>query len=320
MKRKTIFALMAIMILSPLTGCKSLKPKDYTNETAVKNTENDKKGFNAEDWVNNESDKQAPPLSDDLMKKTLKMEVVDSYIIGKDNIDLPKYNTMFGTRPYNTVYVVNITGNPYVKNRVYNLQGFIGDERLTFDSHQFSGQKDSEIFVLVFPYPLAREAFNSYNFKATVEGDKGNLVIDLKPTEGEVVHNNEQRAGGIYKVDDKSFAMWYNDNYLTKLSDSLSSSTFKFDYKLLAFGEDININKSDIKAYVEIDGNKEEIPADLIKITSEAGEDIEKVDKTGIFNVSYIKEFSKGELQRNIVFTLLEVKKSDPMRIEVYKK
>lgn len=324
-KKIVISILVYSLLLVGLTGCKSLAPKDEKKVTETTNKEEEKvlpKGkIDPSKWIESEEleMQKAKPLSDELMKNTLRMDVVDFFTIGKDNIDLPKYNTLFSARPHNTVAVVNVTGNNYVKGRVYEIQGFIGKERLTFDSHQFSGRKDSEVFVLVFSSPISREDFNSYAFKAAVEGDGGKLLVDLKPSVTNRIPDSEQRIGGIYKIDDGSSAMWLDDKHITSLASSNDSITFKFDYKLLVFGGNINLQKSDIKAFTEIDSKKEEIPADLINLTNNKGETIESINRTGIYNVSFNKEFALRDLERSLSFTLLQVKNSSPMRIEVLK-
>lgn len=324
-KKIAISILVASLLLAGLTGCKSLAPKDEKKVTETTNKEEEKvlpKGkIDPSKWIESEEleMQKAKPLSDELMKNTLRMDVVDFFTIGKDNIDLPKYNTLFSARPHNTVAVVNVTGNNYVKGRVYEIQGFIGKERLTFDSHQFSGRKDSEVFVLVFSSPISREDFNSYTFKAAVEGDGGKLLVDLKPSVTNRIPDSEQRIGGIYKIDDGSSAMWLDDKHITGLASSNDSTTFKFDYKLLVFGGNINLQKSDIKAFTEIDGKKDEIPSDLITLTNNNGENIESINRTGIYNVSFNKEFALRDLERSLSFTLLQVKNSNPMRIEVLK-
>lgn len=324
-KKIVISILVYSLLLVGLTGCKSLAPKDEKKVTETTNKEEEKvlpKGkIDPSKWIESEEleMQKAKPLSDELMKNTLRMDVVDFFTIGKDNIDLPKYNTLFSARPHNTVAVVNVTGNNYVKGRVYEIQGFIGKERLTFDSHQFSGRKDSEVFVLVFSSPISREDFNSYAFKAAVEGDGGKLLVDLKPSVTNRIPDSEQKIGGIYKIDDGSSAMWLDDKHITSLASSNDSITFKFDYKLLVFGGNINLQKSDIKAFTEIDSKKEEIPADLINLTNNKGETIESINRTGIYNVSFNKEFALRDLERSLSFTLLQVKNSSPMRIEVLK-
>lgn len=324
--RKIIISILVFsLLLAGLTGCKSLVPEEKKEVAETTNKEEEKvlpKGeVNPSKWIEAEEleMQKAKPLSDELMKNTLRMDVVDFFTIGKDNIDLPKYNTLFSVRPHNTVVVVNITGNNYVKGRVYEIQGFLGEERLTFDSHQFSGRKDSEVFVLVFSSPMSREDFNSYVFKAAVEGDSGKLLVDLKPSVTNRTPDSEQRIGGIYKIDDGSSAMWLDDKHITSLASSNDSITFKFDYKLLVFGGNINLQKSDIKAFTEIDSKKDEIPADLITLTDNNGETIESINRTGIYNVSFNKEFASRDLERSLSFTLLQVKNSNSMRIEVRK-
>lgn len=327
MKKTIALILICTLMVFSLSACKSLIPSEEVKEEPAKEEiEEEKKELpegevDPKEWINAEEleMKNAPALTDDLMKSTLKLEVIDVFAIGKDNSDLPKYNTLFSTRPFNSVFVINITGNPYVRGRIYSIQGYIGDERVKFDSHQFHGRKDSEIFALVFPNPITRDTLSNITFKTLVEGDNGNLTVDLKVKDGINIPKNEQRIGGIYKADEKTHVLWYKDKQkeITKLASSISSTTFKLEYRLLAFGGDININRSDFKAFSEIDGKRQEIPNSLLTLTDINGEEIDKIERMGLYTVTFNKDFLNSDLQKSLVFSLLQVKNSNPMRIEV---
>lgn len=283
LKNKIVATGLCCLLL--LTGCKSLAPGEGPKTIA-------------EEVV---LDKNEPEIKEDEefninnVAESTKLNIVHIGEVAANN-GFPKPNTLISSQPKQSVVVIDVTGNKFVRDGLVEITGKAGDERIVFDEHQVSF-KDKNYIIMVFPGLIEEKSLFDYNFDVSIIDDKGfDHRFDKKLTKAE------------YDTPGHSKGILINDYNAIEYTESKEGFTVSFN-----FGIHTYTDKFDTKPTIKLSNGKALESVHLINYKDEI---VEEMSKPGTYKLQGKFSATLEEI-KNLEFEIIIGDARFPYKLDV---
>lgn len=321
MKKKILTAILLGLSLI-LSACVSLAPNEIENT----NTKTEQTGSVAtvpteisefEKEIKNIEKTTLPEFNLESFKKDIRFEVLNQYNTHKDDFSLERYNTVFSSRPYRSIYILNLTGSPHAATRFLDIKGTVEGKPVMFDYNTFHGNIYGELFILEFMEPITKEEFDNIQFSVDIATDKGDIGINV-PVSYKVEKSKLMPiAGSPFKITEDYMGLWKKNSHVVNQGELDKGYIYGATAELALFGKNINLKPEDIKAFINVDGVDKEIPSDRVIVVNDELKNSPSITKTSVLKVELLEEISFDDAQNKKVEFRIKVKDSLPLILEI---
>ena len=287
---------LVLLIAFTLTGCVSLAPETTVDKGQV------------DEIVESITIDKDEKYDDAIISEKIILEVIDYYDVKKDDYLLTRYNTLYGVRPYHSVYVVNLTGSPHIYQAILELKGYTdeeNDERAVFDYLEYKGNENGELFILAFMEPIEREEFDKIAFKAVLNSSNGGEITHNVPIKPGVSMPEPIGPGSVYKLSEGNYVALTNKVAVEESSEMSNGMLYRFIPELIAFGDSVNVSKNDFRITLSVNGKETEVPMEKVFLNPDKSIGSSMITKTEMFKLDTLLEISYSDISnKDVAFKL----------------
>lgn len=272
-----------------LAGCSSLSPSKTTTETTTMNNKGQQGSINT-----------STEYSDDLVKKSTRLELVHHFKEKHGESLLNNTNTQFSTRPYQSVFVLKGLGHNFFKKGIHQVIATHNGDRVVFDMTTTQNLDNETYIVLKMMEDVPVETFKEYEFSLDLITPQNTIVkLEKVPVSDTSEINTNVNLGQIAKVNDSSYILFYNQNVLTLSQQYTNSGHYNLNLRSLILGEELSINRSDIKINLVSDKQTKRLSnTEFLIYKDKDGSIVDTITKSGFYKFSFNSELNNSDFDK----------------------